>query len=122
MLALCSGVTKTQRQTLFLSCCLCVPRVKGLLCRRKLDLPACAVDAASERDFELKGYRFEAAQEQLRPPRRIRVGLIQHRIVLPTDAPVLDQVGTETRGIYQTVHADRRVVVSVGRDRRMLCV
>ncbi|XP_044054105.1 beta-ureidopropionase isoform X2 [Siniperca chuatsi] len=58
----------------------------------KLDLPACALAAASERDFELKGYRYEAAQEQLRPPRRIRVGLIQHRIVLPTDAPVLDQI------------------------------
>ena len=59
---------------------------------RKLDLPACAVDAASERDFELQGHVFEAAQEQLRPPRPVRVGLIQNRIVLPTDAPVLDQV------------------------------
>uniref|UniRef100_A0A3B4ZV34 Beta-ureidopropionase n=1 Tax=Stegastes partitus TaxID=144197 RepID=A0A3B4ZV34_9TELE len=59
---------------------------------KKLDLPACAVEAASERDFELKGYRFDAVQEQLRPPRRIRVGLIQHRIVLPTDAPILDQI------------------------------
>lgn len=65
-----------------------------LLCYRKLDLPVCAVDAASKRDFELKGYRFEAALEQLRPPRRIRVGLIQHRIVLSTDAPILDQVRT----------------------------
>ncbi|XP_046904114.1 beta-ureidopropionase [Hypomesus transpacificus] len=59
---------------------------------KKLDLPACAVDAASERDFELQGHVFEAAQEQLRPPRPVRVGLIQNRIVLPTDAPVLDQI------------------------------
>lgn len=71
--------------------------MKNLLCYRKLDLPTCAVDAASERDFELKGYGFEAAQEQLRPPRRIRVGLLQHHIVLPTDAPVLDQVRTQTQ-------------------------
>lgn len=77
-----------------------------VLCHRKLDLPACAVEAASERDFELKGYRFEAAPEQLRSPRRIRVGLIQHRIVLPTDAPILDQVWTETRVIYQATHAN----------------
>lgn len=63
---------------------------------RKLDLPACAVEAASERDFELKGYKFDAAQEQLRPPRNIRVGLIQHHIVLPTDAPILDQVTSYT--------------------------
>lgn len=59
---------------------------------RKLDLPASAVEAACERDFELKGYRFDAAQEQLRPPRRVRVGLIQHHIVRPTHAPVLEQV------------------------------
>uniref|UniRef100_A0A667WWJ5 Beta-ureidopropionase n=1 Tax=Myripristis murdjan TaxID=586833 RepID=A0A667WWJ5_9TELE len=58
----------------------------------KLDLPACAVDAASERNFELKGYKFEATQEQLRPPRKVRVGLVQNHIVLPTDAPVLDQI------------------------------
>lgn len=61
---------------------------------RKLELPQCALDAAAERSFELKGCGFEAAVEQLRPPRVIRVGLIQNRIVLPTDAPVADQVTT----------------------------
>lgn len=44
----------------------------------------------------MKGYRFEAALEQLRPPRKVRVGLVQHRIVLPTDAPILDQVRGHT--------------------------
>ncbi|XP_010786490.1 beta-ureidopropionase-like, partial [Notothenia coriiceps] len=59
---------------------------------KKLDLPAAAVSAASERDFELQGFGFEASPEQLRPARRTRVGLIQNQIVLPTDAPILDQV------------------------------
>ncbi|KAM8866668.1 beta-ureidopropionase [Synchiropus picturatus] len=59
---------------------------------RQLDLPPCAAAAASERNFELKGYKFDAAVEQLRPPKRVRVGLIQNHIVLPTDRPVLDQV------------------------------
>lgn len=54
------------------------------------------MEAACEGNFELKGYKFDAVQEQLRPPRRIRVGLIQHHIVLPTDAPVLDQVSIWT--------------------------
>uniref|UniRef100_A0A8C7N237 Ureidopropionase, beta n=1 Tax=Oncorhynchus kisutch TaxID=8019 RepID=A0A8C7N237_ONCKI len=45
---------------------------------KKFDLPACEVEAALERDFELHG-----------PPRNV---LIQNRIVLPTDAPVLVQV------------------------------
>ena len=70
--------------------------MKGLFSHRKLDLPACAVEAASKQDFELRGHKFDAVQEQLRPPRRIRVGLVQHRIVLPTDAPILDQVRTHT--------------------------
>jgi beta-ureidopropionase len=62
---------------------------------RKLVLPACAMEVALERDFELQGYMFEASTEQLRTPRIVRVGLIQNRIVLPTDAPVLDQVREE---------------------------
>lgn len=55
------------------------------------------MEAACECNFELKGCKFDAVQEQLRPPRRVRVGLIQHHIVLPTDAPVLEQVWTQTR-------------------------
>lgn len=60
--------------------------------RRKLELPPCALAAAAERHFELKGCGFDAAPEQLRPPRKVRVGLIQNHIVLPTDAPVAEQV------------------------------
>ncbi|KAL0186835.1 hypothetical protein M9458_018505, partial [Cirrhinus mrigala] len=50
-----------------------------------------AIDAAVEQDFDLKGYVFEASPEQLRQPRTVRVGLIQNKIVLPTDAPVFEQ-------------------------------
>ncbi|XP_072538141.1 beta-ureidopropionase isoform X2 [Salminus brasiliensis] len=59
---------------------------------RKLKLPQSAVNAALERDFDLQGYVFEAVPEQLRAPRIVRVGLIQNKIVLPTDAPVLEQI------------------------------
>ncbi|XP_073675480.1 beta-ureidopropionase isoform X2 [Garra rufa] len=59
---------------------------------KKLDFPQSAIDAAVEQDFDLKGYVFEASPEQLRPPRTVRVGLIQNKIVLPTDAPVLEQI------------------------------
>ncbi|XP_053091880.1 beta-ureidopropionase isoform X3 [Pangasianodon hypophthalmus] len=59
---------------------------------RKLILPQTALDAALERDFDLQGYVFEAAPEQLRAPKVVRVGLIQNKIILPTDAPVLDQI------------------------------
>ncbi|XP_012516447.1 PREDICTED: beta-ureidopropionase isoform X2 [Propithecus coquereli] len=59
---------------------------------RKLDLPSRAFEAASREDFELQGYAFEAAEEQLRRPRIVRVGLVQNRVPLPTDAPVAEQV------------------------------
>lgn len=59
---------------------------------RKLNLPGRAFEAASEGDFELQGYAFEAAKEQLRPPRTMRVGLVQNRTPLPADAPVAKQV------------------------------
>lgn len=48
--------------------------------------------ASLERDFELRGFGFEAAPEQLRQPHIVRVGLVQNKIVLPTDSPVSDQV------------------------------
>uniref|UniRef100_A0A672S2F9 Beta-ureidopropionase-like n=1 Tax=Sinocyclocheilus grahami TaxID=75366 RepID=A0A672S2F9_SINGR len=78
----------------------CVPEAELREVRRllfgkqltKLNLPQSALDAAEEQDFDLKGYVFEASPEQLRPPRTVRVGLIQNKIVLPTDAPVLEQI------------------------------
>ena len=41
--------------------------------------------------LELKGYRFTAEAEDLRPARIVRVGVIQNSIVLPTDHPVSAQ-------------------------------
>jgi beta-ureidopropionase len=46
---------------------------------------------ASKNDFEVAGHVFEAAPESLRPPRIVRVGLIQNKIVLPTTADIKDQ-------------------------------
>lgn len=45
----------------------------------------------SEGNFEVAGWRFKASQEQLRPPRIVRVGLVQHSIVLPTTSPIKEQ-------------------------------
>ncbi|OWK14816.1 UPB1 [Cervus elaphus hippelaphus] len=59
---------------------------------RKLDLPSAALEAASREDFELQGYAFEAAAEQQRRPRTVRVGLVQNRTPLPADTPVVKQV------------------------------
>ncbi|XP_010347536.1 beta-ureidopropionase isoform X2 [Saimiri boliviensis] len=70
---------------------------------RKLDLPREAFEAASREDFELQGYAFEAAQEQLRQPRTVHVGLVQNRTPLPTDAPVAQQVSAVHKRIKSIV-------------------
>ncbi|XP_053135674.1 beta-ureidopropionase [Hemicordylus capensis] len=70
---------------------------------RPLDLSSVAASAAAERSFELQGYGFEAEPEQLRPPRVVRVGLIQNKIVLPTDAPVAEQVAALHKHIEEIV-------------------
>ncbi len=51
---------------------------------------------------------------QLRPPRIVRVGLIQNKIVLPTTAPVLDQLTALHKligGIIEAAAAERVNVV-----------
>ncbi|XP_011781330.1 PREDICTED: beta-ureidopropionase [Colobus angolensis palliatus] len=70
---------------------------------RKLDLPREAFEAASREDFELQGYAFEAAKEQLRRPRIVHVGLVQNRTPLPADAPVAEQVSALHRRIKAIV-------------------
>lgn len=47
--------------------------------------------AARDGCFDLKAFRFEAAPEQLRPPRVVRLALIQNKTVLPTTEPYADQ-------------------------------
>ncbi|KAG8455850.1 hypothetical protein GDO86_001880 [Hymenochirus boettgeri] len=68
-----------------------------------LDLPSSAFQAASIRGFELQGYGFEAAVEQTRRPRIVRVGLIQNKIQLPTSAPVTEQISSLHKHISDIV-------------------
>lgn len=56
-----------------------------------LELPKPVQAAAEQNSFDLQGYQFRAAAEQMRPPRIVRIGLIQHGIVKPTTAPFLEQ-------------------------------
>ncbi|XP_030073238.1 beta-ureidopropionase [Microcaecilia unicolor] len=70
---------------------------------RKLDLASAVVKAASQHEFELQGYAFEAAAEQLRQPRKVRVGLIQNRIPLPTETAVTEQVAALHKRIAEMV-------------------
>lgn len=59
----------------------------------KSDLAQEVVTAAatSARPFDLQAYAFKAAQEQLRGPRVVRIGLVQNAIVEHTTAPFEEQ-------------------------------
>lgn len=57
----------------------------------QLQLDAAALQAASARGFDLRSALFKAAGEQMRPPRIVRVGLVQNQVVLPTTAPYEEQ-------------------------------
>lgn len=59
---------------------------------RPLDFSSEVKNLADKKNFELKGYAFTAEKESLRPARIVRVGLIQNQIILPTTAPVPQQV------------------------------
>ena len=59
---------------------------------RPLEIPPEAQKLADEKLFELKGYRLTAAPEQTRPPRVVKVAVVQNAIVRPTSDPVVEQV------------------------------
>ena len=44
-----------------------------------------------EDELEVKGYKFACDAESIRPPRIVRVGVIQHQVKVDTSLPVLAQ-------------------------------
>ncbi|CAA7395399.1 unnamed protein product [Spirodela intermedia] len=66
----------------------------GLNCGRPLErisLPNITENLSLSHDFDLQAFCFHAEKEAMRPPRIVRVGLIQNSISLPTSAPFPDQ-------------------------------
>lgn len=48
--------------------------------------------AAEAKEFDAQHYAFGAAPEQLRAPRPVRIGLIQHAMPVPATAPYAEQI------------------------------
>lgn len=49
------------------------------------------IDLATDNNFEIAAYDFPASNEETRSPRIVRVGVIQHSIVVPTDESITKQ-------------------------------
>lgn len=72
-----------------------------------LDIPEAASKVAVDNNFELKGYVIEAEREQLRPPKKVRIGVIQNAILLPTNVSVADQ--------RKAIHSRIETILSAGK-------
>ncbi len=59
----------------------------------------CDINALRVLSYPVQAYSFKAQAEQRRAPRVVRIGLVQNRIVLPTDASFEDQA----QGIHNRV-------------------
>uniref|UniRef100_A0A1B6EYM4 Beta-ureidopropionase n=1 Tax=Cuerna arida TaxID=1464854 RepID=A0A1B6EYM4_9HEMI len=68
---------------------------------------------AETNDFDIRGYVFEAKEEQLREPRVVRVGVIQNSIVADTSHPVVEQRDAIHQVIGKIIHAAADLKVNV---------
>jgi len=59
---------------------------------KELELSEATVSRAGDEDYQVAGWRMTAEPEETRPTREVRIGLIQNKIILPTDAPIGQQV------------------------------
>lgn len=57
-----------------------------------LELSEESINRGEEGGYEVAGWRMTADLEETRPPRKVTLALIQNQIVLPTDAPIVDQI------------------------------
>lgn len=65
--------------------------VLNVLTCSDLELPIKAYELANQLDMELRASKFPCAKEQTRPPRLVRVGLLQHRMPQPACEPIEKQ-------------------------------
>lgn len=71
---------------------------------RPLDIPSKASSLAKEKNFEVKMYKIAAADEQTRPPRLVKIAVVQNAIVRPTTDPIKDQVILSFENAHINLH------------------
>jgi len=65
---------------------------------KELELESDVLNKAAADGYQIAAYKIEAAPEEIRTPRLVKIGLIQNQIVVPTDRPVKEQMsGLEAR-------------------------
>lgn len=72
---------------------------------QELKVPAEALAIADEKDFEVKVCGIGASPEQTRPPRKVKVAVVQNAIVKPTTDPIKDQIAALHQRMQDITHA-----------------
>jgi beta-ureidopropionase len=57
----------------------------------EMEVSDAAKKMMNDNNFVMKSYEFKAIKEDLRKPRIVRIGAVQHSIVLPTSEPIHKQ-------------------------------
>lgn len=79
----------------------------------RIPITPAAKELATKHNFDLQAYQVDAAAEQLRKPRIVRIGAIQNSIVLPTTAPFAEQYAAIERKIEVLLDAAASMGVNV---------
>jgi len=61
---------------------------------KELELESDVLNTAAADGYQIAAYKIEAAPEEIRLPRLVKIGLIQNQIVVPTDRPVKEQMSS----------------------------
>lgn len=59
---------------------------------KNIDIPKTAASLGEKHNFEIKAFKFDCRKEQIRAARRIRVGIIQNKIVRSTTDSIPEQI------------------------------
>ena len=68
---------------------------------------------ARAKDFELQAWSIPASPEETRPPRNVTIALVQNKVVLPTDAPVLEQVQANHKRVGELIETAGRAGANI---------
>ncbi|KAL0267112.1 UNVERIFIED_CONTAM: hypothetical protein PYX00_009469 [Menopon gallinae] len=80
---------------------------------QKLEIPTAAKELSDKHDFEIQAYKIPCKEEELRPPRIVRVAGVQFKIVLPTTSNLAEQREAIYKKVAKIIEAAHHCGVNV---------
>jgi len=80
---------------------------------KELQLSDSTTTRAENEGYQVAGWKIDADVEETRNPREVKIGLIQNKIVLPTDAPIQDQISALQKRIGSIIENAGKAGVNI---------